>query len=145
MLKDFIYQQRLVLKIFQRQYIAILPKFIIYGVRSKSYYISHVMKKPQQHQKLVKCDNRGINTSVLQLPHLRKNETKKRKISDLIIGIQKLTVANPAILLRRRFVGMMATSSAIFLLVWKSRVIREQYLSIITREDFFTVFVLTRP
>lgn len=33
-------------------------------------------------------------------------------------------VVNPAILLRRRFDGMTATSSQIFLLVWKSRVRR---------------------
>jgi hypothetical protein len=42
---------------------------------------------------------------------------KNRKLPALREGIEGLTVANPAILLRRRFDGMIATSSAIFLFV----------------------------
>ena len=40
-------------------------------------------------------------------------------------GEKRLTVVKPAILLRRRLDGMMATSSAMRLLVSKSRVRRE--------------------
>ena len=40
---------------------------------------------------------------------------------------------------------VLISSVRIFLFVWKSRVIFEQYRSITCREDFFTVLVRTRP
>lgn len=52
---------------------------------------------------------------------------------------------HPAILFLRGLLGMIATSSQMRLLAWKSKVRRVLYFSIISFAAFFTVLVLTRP